>query len=192
MGGKGKTDIDTSYLKDAIALGREQFGLAKELWGITKPAQQAVTTQALETLRGGPTGQIGAIAPLISRSVEAHKRAAGQQQAQAAEEMARYGLTGTPFGQNILQSMAQEAAFQESQISPQMAYDFYNKMLGLLLPMSVNQAPVAMQGMGQGAGTAVQGGSSLADIQQRARQSEMGLFSDIFRTVYSSLPGHSG
>jgi hypothetical protein len=54
--------------------------------------------------------------PIVQSAVAASKRAGAKAQTQTAEELARTGLAGTPFGARVMQQGLSESEYQTSQI----------------------------------------------------------------------------
>jgi len=159
--------------------------MAQDLYGMHRPVQQEVANQALETMRAGPLGMTASITPLLTRAVESPKIAGSQAQSRASDEMAKYGLTGTPFGQNTLQTMKQSGELQRSQLPTQMAYDDYNRRMSTLIPSALGAIPAAFGGMSNASSmmTQLAGGAQSAMAQQS--MANLGLFRDIFTEVTS-------
>ncbi len=184
MGSGGKGGANTSYyMQQAADVQKQLVDIAQNLWNITKPVQQATAAQALETMRAGPLGMTASIAPLVARAVESSRMAASKAQAQAEEDLARYGLTGTPYGQQVLQGMRQAAELQLAQLPTQMAYEDYYKRLGAFLPLAVGQAPVALSGMGHAGSQAQQLANTAAQLEAQRQATEAKLFGNIFGTA---------
>jgi len=175
-GGKAPGGQNQALLGRAMQSGNELTSMAKDMYGMSRPVQQEASTQALQALRGGPLGMTAAISPLINQAVESNKLASAQTQARAGDEMARYGLTGTPFGQNVLQNMRQSGEMSLARIPTDMAYDNYWKTLGSLLPGALGQGSMGMQGMGAAAGLANQLGSGAQQAQLQQMLTEVGGF----------------
>ena len=192
MGGKaggGKGGIDEGFLNDILArgvnLGDKYYGLSESLYNMVQPTMAEVNKQAMQTLQGGYTGGTGPIQPLITQAVEAQKLAGSQAQKQAGEQMARFGLTGTPYGQNILSGMQQAGEFNLARIPTEMAYNDYWKRIGAFLPSAIGQISPALSGMGGAvsAGTGLAGTAMGTSAQQAAMN--MGMFGDIFKEFTS-------
>lgn len=115
--GKGKPSEITS----------DFYQLMKGLLGETKELRGEYADQLMEALT---TGGVGARIPIISKAMEASKRATSKAMTGAEEDMSRKGLSGTPFGEAILGSISREGAYTTSQIGPQYAQQMISGIPG--------------------------------------------------------------
>ena len=124
MGGKTRSTQVTG--EDVSGFAREIFGTVPG-GGFFHPSQgaqgptgvdlgfeaipQELFGQIGEALR---TGGVGAQIPIIQQALSQARTSLGQGQEQTSNELARVGLTGTPFGQRAL---AEQRATGEQQIA---------------------------------------------------------------------------
>lgn len=137
--GKGRADKIT----------KDFYGLMRALLGETKNLRGEYNEQLMEALT---TGGVGARIPIISKAMEASKRATSKAMTGAGEDMARKGLSGSPFGEAILSNISREGAYATSQIGPQYAQQMISGIPGYVGGM----AQTAVGGMGQASGSAAQ------------------------------------
>ena len=88
--------------------------------------------QLLELLT---TGGLGVRMPIYGKAQESSMKYASQGQKQLEEQLARQGLSGTPFGANVMGDYLTDALMKVSQVVPQMQYEDFYKMLNMLLPV---------------------------------------------------------
>lgn len=138
MGGMGKSNQYPEQLGD----------IANSLWKTVKQPVGKASNLLSSTITGGPLGMTGPILPLISKAVESSKAASQQTLTQAGEGMARTGMSGTPYGENILFNLMQQGGQQASQIPIDLATGFYQFIMQLLSPLVFGQTGVVTQGLG--------------------------------------------
>lgn len=80
-----------------------------------QPLNDEFSRQLLEGLK---TGGIGAQIPIISKMMEASRRANSASTSQLGDELARTGLAGTPFGTTQVANQRREGEYKTSQIGP--------------------------------------------------------------------------
>lgn len=157
MGGGGKSQARSSgaNLDKFLAEFQEQSG----------PARQTFFDQLNEALT---TGGVGARLPIIQKSVEASKSATSAARVATTESLAKAGIGGTPFGQQILAGQELQGNLATAQIPTN------------IIQQLIAQAPGAVLGSAQtlsgGFGQAAQVGA------QRAGQDQQ-LFASLFATA---------
>lgn len=124
--------------------------LARNLFNETAGLRKEFTAQGLEALK---TGGISAQLPMIARAVEASKGQLSQDLQSTQDSLARSGLVGTPFGQNILAQGRIMGGQNISNIPTSFAQNTINMIPNFIAAMTG-------QSMG-GAGQAAQAQSSL-------------------------------
>ena len=123
--------------------------MAQAFFTEATPARQELLSQFEELLT---TGGVGARQPIIRKAVEGSKRATSKSLQALEGDLARTGLAGTPFGENIRAGTRREGEFAASQIAPNMAMQLLQMIPNFLL----GQGNVAISGMGQAAGAQAQ------------------------------------
>jgi hypothetical protein len=109
--------------------------MANQFFGETGPLRQDFTSLLQNALTGDTA--TAARLPIVASAMEASRKQGAQAMAGTEEELARTGLAGTPFGENIRSNTRANQEFQTSQIPSQ--------FLGQLL----NMIPGYVQGQGQ-------------------------------------------
>jgi len=137
---KGRATEETTALMQAM----------QSLLGETKEIRGEYTKQLMEALT---TGGVGARIPIISKAMEASKRATSQSVRGAEENITRSGFAGTPFGEAILANISREGAYTTSQIGPQYAQQLISGIPGYV--------GGTLQAATQGMGTAAQASASV-------------------------------
>ena len=133
--------------------------IAGDTFAMSKPGLQTSLNALQEMLT---TGGMQARQPVYGKAVEASQRAGSQAQSQTAEQLARTGLAGTPFGERTMADTAQQSAYQTSQIVPGMMNEDYFKTLTMLVPLLTGVQSSSLAGMGQASGA--QAGMEAASI----------------------------
>ena len=141
MGGGGKGASGSS---SALA------HIANAFFQQTTPLRHELTSQMEEALK---TGGIGARIPIITRAVESSKRATSSALRGTGEELARTGLRGTPFGENIMAGTRMEGELRTSQIPTDMVAQFLTQIPNFVL----GAANTAITGLSGAAGAQAQG-----------------------------------
>lgn len=118
--------------------------MVKELFGQTRPVRNDLFTQLSEALR---TGGVGARIPIISRAVEDTKAAGSKALTQTDESLARLGLSGTPFGENI---RAQTRLSSENAVN-RVPTDYAQHFIDMAPALVSGQTGQAMSGAGTSA-----------------------------------------
>lgn len=129
---------------DSDAMGR-LVDLAETFAGETAGTREALFGMGEELIT---TGGIGANIPLINRALERTRLASSTAQQGTEANLARTGLTGTPFGQNILAEGARAGEMAAANVPT----DFYANTLNLITNAMLGQGTQAMGGMGAAAG----------------------------------------
>ncbi len=105
--------------------------MAQQIFQETTPVRREFIGQ-LESALAGETE--GGMVPVISRAVESARQAASRTERATTEELARTGLSGTPFGASILgqtRAQGEQAATQtETNILSQLIAGIPNFVLG--------------------------------------------------------------
>jgi hypothetical protein len=140
MGGGGKGDNESG--KD---LGR----IANAFFDETRPLRRNLTDQLLEALK---TGGAGAQLPIVNKAVESSNRATSNTLRNLDEQLAQFGLTGTPFGVEARTQAEQQGRYQTSQIEPNFVMQMLSQIPGFVT--GANQTVVS--GLGQAAGAEAQ------------------------------------
>ena len=163
--------------------------MAQAFFTESTPARQELLKQFEEVLT---TGGVGARQPIIRKAVEGSKRATSTSLQALEGDLARTGLAGTPFGENIRAGTRREGEFATSQIAPNMAMQLMQMIPNFLL----GQSNVAVSGLGQAAsaqqqraGTgpewlnaltaAITGGAALCDRRLKKNVKALGTFMGI-------------
>lgn len=136
--------------------------MAQGLYNETSPLRQEYGNQSLEALR---TGGITAQVPIINRAVEASRSSLGDNLRNLTEDLAKYRLTGTPFGQQIYNQARIGGEANVANIAPSYAANFISQVPSFVSALT----GTGMQGMGAGAGA--QGGVVQSDNAGRAQTS---------------------
>jgi flagellar biosynthesis/type III secretory pathway protein FliH len=92
-------------------------------------------------------GGNNAVNSLISKAIESSRREASKSQKQVEEELARGGLSGTPFGISQMANTIRESGFNISQIAPQMQNQMYNQALQMASNFVLGQGNSAISGL---------------------------------------------
>lgn len=160
---KYKTDLanyNANAGQTAPAAPGSQFAGSPGDLGYNSPAQIAArSSQATSTAppvaptkeqfqRGG-----GIQVPIISQALEAVRRASSQSQQGTQEELARTGLTGTPFGQNILATGKREGNLAAANTQTDIMKSLYNLIPNFVL----GQSQTALSGLSGAVGGNVSG-----------------------------------
>jgi hypothetical protein len=149
--------------KDKSSPGIDQLlSMAAGLNSEVSPLRQAYGKQSLEALK---TGGITAAIPIINRAVEASRSSLSSTLNSMNEDLAKYRLTGTPFGQQIYNQARIGGEANVANIAPQYAANFINQIPSFVSAITGQ----AVQGMGAGAGA--QGGVIQSDNAGRAQTS---------------------
>ena len=143
-GGKAATPASTNALAQ----------MAQEFAGETKGLRGEMITNFEDILK---TGGSQATIPIISKAVEASKRATSQTMSQVEEDLARKGLSGTPFGENVMGQTRMSGNLATSQVP----LDITNAFLQMIPGFILGQGQTATQGLGTASGqqTALNQGS---------------------------------
>jgi hypothetical protein len=147
-GGKGGMNQDLADMSSAA-------------FKMGKPAMQAALDTFMEALQ---TGGVESRTPKISQAVERTGQMQSQAQASMAEDMARSGVSGTPFGQQIMASMQQQGAQQLAYLPTQMQTEDYWKILSMFYPGAGASMGMGVQGMGTAAQTQAQSEAALGQL----------------------------
>lgn len=87
-GGKGEQPTGSAALENFL----------NEYATQTRPGREELFSQITEALK---TGGVGARLPIVGKAVEASRSAASETMKGTEESLARVGLSGTPWGQNV-------------------------------------------------------------------------------------------
>ncbi len=125
--------------------------IAQSFFTETEPLRSEFTNQLLQLLQ---TGGTNARVPIIEKSVEATRKASSDALGATQTELARSGLAGTPFGENVLatQTATGEQAAAKTKI------DLLRELLAQVSGYTLGTGNVAISGL-SGARTSEQGGS---------------------------------
>ena len=105
----------------------EMRQIIQEFWSETGTLRQTLQSQMLEALM---TGGIGARIPIIQRAEEEQRRAVSQAMREAEAGLAQKGLSGTPFGEQILAEMGLTGQMNIAGIGPQMVSEWLGVIPG--------------------------------------------------------------
>jgi hypothetical protein len=143
MGGGGSSAIGKSegtqrtYSPAAGTLAN----LAERLFNQTGGIRSGLIDAMQEVLQTG-----GSTIPIISRAVERTRSEASKAQTQTEEELAQQGLAGTPFGEMIKATQAQQGNIAAGQTEQSLAQNIFNQIANFVL----GQGQTAFSGL-QGA-----------------------------------------
>jgi hypothetical protein len=120
---------------ETAGMGEDFYGqlaaMVTQLFKETTPLRQDLIGQMEAALRGETEG---GMIPVISRAVESARQAASRTEQATTDELARTGLSGTPFGASILgqtRAQGEQAATQtETNILQQLIAGVPNFVLG--------------------------------------------------------------
>lgn len=143
--------------------------MVKELFGQTRSARTDLFSQLSEALR---TGGIGARIPIVSKAVEAAKGGVSKALTQTDEALAKIGLTGTPFGENIKAQTRLAGEGSVARIPTDYAQHF------------IDMAPALISGQ---TGQAVQGAGQSAGLTTSANNAELAAFAQIMSAAMPRL-----
>jgi len=130
----GAESANTEANKDLSSMAR---GFANE----TKGLRQELITQMGDILKtGGSQAQV----PMIAKAVEASKQATSKATQGLDAEMARAGLSGTPFGIMMKNNARQSGSLATSQIPTNIA----QQILAMIPNFILGQGQTAMGGLG--------------------------------------------
>ena len=121
-------------------ISQDLADISKEIWATIQPA---MTEAAGQTVEGLKTGGIGAAIPLITRALEQSKMASSRSMGATESRLAQTGLSGTPFGENILAGTRMQGDLATSQVAP----GINMQLLQALLPAIVGQTQQVTTGM---------------------------------------------
>lgn len=162
----GKTRAGTDARSAGYSLPDPSLApAAQDILGTATPAFESFMSIMSNILQTGEAGTVGPQVPIIQRSVEASRRAGSQAQRGTTEELARTGLAGTPFGETIRAGGEREAAFQTSQIAPNMMMQFMGMLPNFL-------SSILQTGIGGLAGARTE--AQMSEEQRRARGWQLG------------------
>jgi hypothetical protein len=136
--GKRGDAADTQSNEDLAAL-------AKQFNSETQDLRQGIISELTDALGGGVSG---AQQSLISQSIENSLQAGAQARGQVSDELARTGLSGTPFGISQLASTISQGNQATSQIGPQLKNQMYNQALQQAASFVLGQSATSMSGLG--------------------------------------------
>lgn len=161
-GGKGSTEN-----LDALN------AIATKSFDIGEPSMKAAMDVLYQALT---TGGVEARQPVYAQAAEQTMQASSQAQRAMADDFSRTGIAGTPFAQQIMASMAQQAAQQAALVPTQMAEQDYWKILSLFFPGATQTMGMGVQGMGSAAGAEATNNAAMAS-----------LFGQLFSAPFSAL-----
>lgn len=123
----------------------DQLGaIAKQLYNDTSSVRNTMLKQGEEALK---TGGIGAQIPMITRALDQSRSQLSTDLASTKEDLAKYRLVGTPFGQSILQNAQVVGNQGISQIPTNFAQGMIAQLPGFVSALTGQ----GMSGMGQAA-----------------------------------------
>lgn len=121
--GAGKSESEGGGMSDDFYIWLEQ--ISGQLFTEITPLRRDLIGQMEAALRGETEG---GMIPIVSRAVESARQAASRTEQATTEEMARTGLSGTPFGASILNQTKQ----QGEQAGWQAETDILSQLLGMV------------------------------------------------------------
>jgi len=149
-GGKGSSSSSTSSAAaDSLA------NLAKQFAGETEGIRTGLIDAMQEVLSSG-----GSSVPIIARSVDASKQAASNALNETSNDLARSGLAGTPFGENIRASTRQSGEQSAALTGESMAQNIFSMISNFILGQSQTSTS-GLAGAIPGMNTQNQSGKSL-------------------------------
>jgi len=135
VGGKAANNADAANPKSNEALAKLAEGFAQETTG----ARQGLLKAMEDVLATGGTN-----VPIISSSIDASRRASSNALKATNEDLARTGLAGTPFGENIRAGQTQEGQLASAAEGEKLAQAIFQMIPNLVLGQGQN----AMGGLG--------------------------------------------
>jgi hypothetical protein len=123
-GGKGSSDT-SSPAADKLA------GLAQQFATETGGLRTGLIDSMNEVLTTG-----GSTIPIISAAIEKSKQAASNATQQTEEQLAREGLSGTPFGAQVLAGTRQQGEQAAAQTSQSLAQQLFSQIANFVLGQS--------------------------------------------------------
>lgn len=144
--GQGTDFVGSKASNNASAANPESnqdlTDMAKLFAKETKGARTGLLGTMEEVLSTG-----GSTVPIISRSVEATRRASSNALRGTDEDLARSGLAGTPYGEGIRAGQRQEGEIAAGNTAQQFAQAVFQMIPGFVL----GQGQTATQGLGASA-----------------------------------------
>jgi len=116
--------------------------------------------------------------PIYSQAAEKSLQASSQAQAKLGEDMARIGLTGTPFEERAMREIDQEGRLNARNIPMQMENQDYWKILSTFFP-----------GAGGAIGQGIQGNTAIAAGEAEKFKAMAGLIGSMFSTGMGGVQG---
>lgn len=135
VGGKAANNADAANPKSNEALAKLAEAFAQETAG----ARQGLLQAMEEVLSTG-----GSTIPIINRSIEASHQASSNALKSTDEDLARTGLAGTPFGENIRAGQKQQGQMSAAMEGEKLAQAIFQMIPNLIL----GQGQSAMSGLG--------------------------------------------
>ena len=142
-GGSSNTGKSSGSEKVRDPSAQALANLATSMYNETSPARQGLLSVFQEILSGN-----GAKLPFINQAVENSRQAGSTATQQTEEELARAGLSGTPFGARTMASQRTQAAQGVSQTRNDLMMQLFNMIPNFVL----GQGQTAFSGLSGAAG----------------------------------------
>lgn len=133
--------MTSSPERKAGRAARRQAQISEDVLREAAPIREELFAQILEALQ---TGGVEARLPIVQRAIEASRSASSRAIQQTQDRLAAQGLSGTPFGENILANLEFSGRQQAGSIGPM----FAQELSGLAPSIALGQPALALQGIG--------------------------------------------
>lgn len=164
------------------------YGYAEtQLAGLGERAQRSAyepLQEILAQLTGAlTTGSMQARQPIYQQAVEESQLAASKAKTGTTEELARTGLVGTPFGQNILAEQDITSGMELARIPTEMAEADYWQLMQTLMPILLQLMGIPVEAYGTLVGAETQ-----KDVAEAGQESTSRKAADILGSIGSIIP----
>lgn len=147
--------------------------IATDLYKQSNPVRMEVFSQLLEGLR---TGGVGAQIPIVQSAVEQSRSATSRAMRDTEASLARSGLAGTPFGEQVLAAARTEGEAATGAIPSSLVREFLSQAPGLIT----------------GTGNQVVGGlGSAAQSQASVQQARIAAFSQMVSAAFEAAGNYA-